>query len=186
MKKYLEAFVAKSNSRNTENKVEGALLKILENIAYERAGNPLPHNEVEIFSELISLKAERREIINALSDDAALVATCLFEEWNPNAEYSEGERFLYNGNLYRCKKANPVNPTWTPDVVYEYYEPVAKPTENGTMDNPITAVAGMEYEKGKYYAENGKIYLCVRSDVLYYLPSALVGNYFEEAGDTNG
>lgn len=186
MKKYIEAFIARSNSRTASNRISYVLAKTLENIAYERAGKMPPHDDSEIFAELLALKEERRETINALSDDAALIATELFEKWNPQKEYSEGDRFLYNGNLYRCKKKNPVNPTWTPDVVYDYYEPVAKPTENGTIDKPITAVAGMEYEKGKYYADNGKIYLCVRSDVLYYLPSALVGNYFEEAGDTNG
>lgn len=118
MKKYIEVFIARSNSRTASNRISYVLAKTLENIAYERAGKMPPHDDSEIFAELLALKEERRETINALSDDAALVATDLFEEWNPNAEYSEGDRFLYNGNLYRCKKANPVNPTWTPDVVY--------------------------------------------------------------------
>ena len=44
----------------------------------------------------------------------------------------------------------------------------------------------MEYIKGKYYAENESIYLMNRqgmaegeSITLYYLPSQLVGQYFE-------
>lgn len=55
----------------------------------------------------------------------------------------------------------------------------------GTIDDPIPAVAGMEYIKGKYYAENESIYLMNRqgmaegeSITLYYLPSQLVGQYF--------
>ena len=56
----------------------------------------------------------------------------------------------------------------------------------GTLEDPIPAVAGMEYIKGKYYAENESIYLMNRqgmaegeSITLYYLPSQLVGQYFE-------
>lgn len=51
----------------------------------------------------------------------------------------------------------------------------------------ITAVAGMEYEYGKYYSEGDSIYLCTRQGeadggkiTLHHLPSALVGQYFEE------
>jgi hypothetical protein len=39
----------------------------------------------------------------------------------------------------------------------------------------------MEYFAGKYYIENGTLYLCTRDSgiPLYYLPSALIGHYFE-------
>ena len=58
----------------------------------------------------------------------------------------------------------------------------------GTLEDPIPAAAGMEYVKGKYYIENGTIYLMNRegmqdgeSIALQYLPSQLVGQYFEVA-----
>lgn len=58
----------------------------------------------------------------------------------------------------------------------------------GTLDDPIPAAAGMEYVRGKYYIENGTIYLMNRagmqdgeSVVLQYLPSELIGQYFEVA-----
>lgn len=58
----------------------------------------------------------------------------------------------------------------------------------GTLDDPIPAAAGMEYVKGKYYIENDTIYLMNRegmqdgeSIALQYLPSQLVGQYFEVA-----
>ena len=57
----------------------------------------------------------------------------------------------------------------------------------GTIDNPILAARGMEYEYGKYYldTEDEKTYLCKRGEetgsiVLYYLPHELIGQYFEE------
>lgn len=118
--------------------------------------------------------------------EEAMNSTELFPKWDSNKVYSEGDRFTYNGNLYECIAENPVNPTWTPDVTYTYYKPVARADESGTIYNPVTAVIGMEYEVGKYYSEDGKIYLCKRDGMtegdkitLYYLPSALVGSYFE-------
>lgn len=60
----------------------------------------------------------------------------------------------------------------------------------GTLDDPIPAARGMEYVKGKYYAENDVIYLMNRvgmqdgeSVVLQYLPSELIGQYFEAVGE---
>lgn len=55
----------------------------------------------------------------------------------------------------------------------------------GTLEDPIPAARGMEYIKGKYYSENGTIYLMSRqgmadgeSIILQYMPSELVGQYF--------
>lgn len=59
--------------------------------------------------------------------------------------------------------------------------------EDGTLENPITAAEGMRYYKDLYYADGGKIYRCIRDDsngqgtILHYVPSQLVGIYFEEA-----
>ena len=186
MKKFIDAVAATSKNKSLKDKKTEVLLKFLENLAYERAGKNAPYNEAELFAELIATKEESDSIKRNLSDESALVSIGLYDEWNPNFAYVSGDRFTYNGNLYRVKKPNAVNPTWTPDVTHEFYEPVALLTEDGTLDNPITAVAGMSYEKGKYYAEGDKVYLCTRSDTLHYLPSALVGHYFEEVGVSNG
>lgn len=67
-----------------------------------------------------------------------------------------------------------------------HWEVVAKPEEEGTLSNPIAAEVGMRYYKDKYYKEGDKIYKCTRDDsngqgtILYYTPSQLVGQYFEE------
>ena len=56
----------------------------------------------------------------------------------------------------------------------------------GTLEDPIPAVAGMEYVYGKYYIEGETVYICKRTGeaeggtiVLQFLPSQLVGQYFE-------
>ena len=56
----------------------------------------------------------------------------------------------------------------------------------GTLEDPIPAVAGMEYVYGKYYIEGKTVYICKRTGeaeggtiVLQFLPSQLVGQYFD-------
>ena len=56
----------------------------------------------------------------------------------------------------------------------------------GTLEDPIPAVAGMEYVYGKYYIEGETVYICKRTGeaeggtiALQFLPSQLVGQYFE-------
>ena len=79
-----------------------------------------------------------------------------------------------------------VDPNHTPNIVPAVFVAINK-TNAGTIDDPIPAVRGMEYEYGKYYLDNedGKIYICKRGEetgtiVLQYLPHELIGHYFEE------
>ena len=73
------------------------------------------------------------------------------------------------------------------DAELEQLRVVINTSSPGTIDDPIPAARGMEYEYGKYYLdpEDGKTYLCKRLNetgtiVLYYLPHELIGQYFEE------
>ena len=82
-------------------------------------------------------------------------------------------------------QAHTTQADWTPDITPSLWT-VIDVEHAGTLDDPIPAVASMEYIKGKYYIENGTIYLMNRqgmadgeSIVLHYLPSQLVGQYFE-------
>ena len=75
---------------------------------------------------------------------------------------------------------------WAPPVVPALWV-VVNVSSPGTIDDPIQASRGMEYEYGKYYLdpEDSKTYLCKRLNetgtiVLYYLPHELIGQYFEE------
>lgn len=143
-----------------------------------------------IIRTIAEAKAFRRKIESAASklpDDEAMNSVELFERWSGAKAYATGDRVVENGILYKAKQDITANPTWNPSAVPALWEPVANPSEAGTFDNPITAVAGMTYIKGLYYTENGTVYLCIRDDSadgtgtsLHYLPSALVGNYFEK------
>lgn len=120
-----------------------------------------------------------------LTDKQAVKYMDFFNEWKVDRFYSVDARFKYQDRLYKCIQAHTSQADWTPDITPSLWA-VIDMEHAGTIDDPIPAVAGMEYTKGKYYIENDVIYLMNRegmadgeSIVLYYVPSQLVGQYFE-------
>lgn len=121
-----------------------------------------------------------------LTDEQAVMVKTIYKTWASLVEIGykakQGYRFTHNGDLFK---------TAQPEYTFvATYEPNTEGTESlftridethaGTIDDPIPAVAGMEYVEGLIYVEDGKLYRCTRGGVIYYLPSALVGHYFEE------
>ena len=122
-------------------------------------------------------------------DQTALTGMELYPTSAEGIAVSVGDRYQYNGKLYKCRQAHTTQADWTPDVTPALWT-VIDVTHAGTIDDPIPASAGMEYTKGLYYIEGGIIYLMNRQGMaegetitLYYLPSQLVGQYFEIANE---
>lgn len=121
-----------------------------------------------------------------LTDEDALEHIALYPDWEVDKVVAVGDRIEHNGKLYKVITAHTTQEAWTPDVALTLFEPIDIVNE-GTLEKPIIAAVGMTYFKDKHYLDetDGKIYLCVRDDsngngiVLYYVPSALVGVYFE-------
>lgn len=132
----------------------------------------------------------------SLSDEDILKVPTILPFWEDlvEAQYTVTEeqvpfKFQYNGEPYKCIKAGQnFQAQWIPGLnTASIFTRIAQESESGTIDNPITAARGMEYEYGKYYLdpEDGKTYLCKRKDetgtiTLNYLPHELVLHYFEE------
>ena len=125
------------------------------------------------------------------TDEQAAKVPTLYLEWVVNEGVSEGVRRFYaaNGKLYKCKQAHTTQADWAPDKTPAMWT-VIDVVHEGTITDPITASAGMEYVYGKYYLDpaDNKAYLCTRAGTvdgetitLYYLPHELVGQYFELA-----
>ena len=126
-----------------------------------------------------------KSIRETLTDEVALNYVVLYPDWKVGQELSVGDRVEYEGKLYKVVQAHTTQESWTPDLTPSLFEPIDVVNE-GTLENPIVAVAGMAYLKDKYYLDetDGKTYLCTRQDtddgtVLHFMPSALVGVYFE-------
>ena len=118
-------------------------------------------------------------------DNTALTGMELYPVWAVGIAVAKDSRYQFNGKLYKCVQAHTTQADWTPDVTRALWT-VIDVTHAGTLDDPIPAVAGMEYVYGKYYIEGETIYICKRTGeaeggmiVLQFLPSQLVGQYFE-------
>lgn len=132
--------------------------------------------------ELVSFIRNAR---TTATDQTALVGKDLYPEWQTGLAVEVGDRYRYEDKLYKCRQAHTTQADWTPDITPALWA-VIDAEHAGTIEDPIPAVAGMEYVKGKYYIEGETIYLMNRqgmadgeSVVLHYLPSQLVGQYFE-------
>ena len=157
----------------------------------EEASKPEP--EPEPSPEEATLQAVvrlARMQAQALPDAQALEVPELYEGWAPDTAYSVQHIVSRpDGHLYRCQQAHTSQEGWEPENTPALWVVIAN-TEAGTLEDPITAARGMEYQYGLYYRdpEDGKVYLCERIGeaeggkiVLQYLPHELVGQYFTAA-----
>ena len=141
-----------------------------------------------------AMRAVIEESVAALDDETAATVPSLFTPWKPGEAANVGDRRYYapTGKLYKVRdgQAHTTQADWKPDITPALWAVVGDPGQAGTIDDPITAARGMEYEYGLYYfdPEDGKTYLCEHIGeaeggkiVLQYLPHELIGNYFSEA-----
>ena len=129
-----------------------------------------------------------KRVRETLTDEVALEHIALYPDWEVGMNLSVGDRVEHEGKLYKVVQAHTTQDSWQPNLLPSLFEPIDIVNE-GTLANPIIAAIGMTYFKDKYYLDetNGKVYLCTRDDsngngtVLQFVPSALVGTYFELA-----
>lgn len=91
-----------------------------------------------------------REIIEKasvnLSDEDALTAVELFPSWEVGKSYSQNDRVLYDGKLYKVIQAHTSQDDWTPDKTPALFTEVAKPGEIPVWKQPTGAQDA--YNKG--------------------------------------
>lgn len=135
--------------------------------------NELTLEKARVYRKLIE------KAVQSLEDNDALECVTLYEKWNgEGVEYKEGKKLQYHGKLYKTKQTHISQPDWTPDVATSLYD-VINETNAGTLEDPIPYSAGMVLENGKYYSEDGIVYLCDRDTgiAVYNKLSELVGIY---------
>ena len=134
----------------------------------------------------------------ALPDAQALEAKALYDTFDDlvKLKYTaekQGFKFRNGDDLWKTAQDNVTfqaqyRPGQGTESLYTHIDEA----HAGTQEDPIPAKANMEYEYGKYYSEGDAIYICKRGGVedpesmygqkvtLQYLPSALIGQYFEQ------
>ncbi len=143
----------------------------------------------------VSDVAVARAVVEAgaamLSDGDAAKVPYMSKKWVVGETVEPGDRRYYEptGRLYKVRdgQGHTTQADWTPDKTPAMWA-VVDVEHTGTVEDPIPAVRGMEYEYGKVYLdqEDGKTYICKRTGeaeggkiTLHYLPHELLGQYFE-------
>lgn len=160
---------------------------LIENGYEEYTPEPVPRqpNLKPTESEIIkSLKALVEPQIASLSDEDADKVMAIFPTWvsKIGQQLNVGDRVYYDSCLFKVIQAHTAQLEWAPDVATSLFTNVTSDLKNqsGTIDNPIEWMSGMECFAGKYYFENGYVYICTRDSgtALYYNISDLIGTYF--------
>ena len=119
----------------------------------------------------------------SLSDEDALEALELYDRWAPETEYSADKRLQHEGGLYRVRQSHRSQAIYPPGSpgTEALYARVERPGQGDSPDNPIPYEGNLELYEGKYYAQDGVVYICTRSTgaPVYHPLSALVGLYVE-------
>lgn len=140
----------------------------------------------DILEQAQEIRTSIDSVTGTMADVDAAKNPMLFLPWETGTKYAVGDRRRYDSKVYKCLQAHTSQADWAPPVVPAQWV-VINTSSSGTIDEPIPASRGMEYEYGKYYLdpEDNKTYLCKRGSetgtiILQYLPHELIGHYFEE------
>lgn len=160
---------------------EGTIQKHIERVQEYVKLPEVEPSQYELQQEAM-LQLAKMQAKEITEDEKALTVQALHDEWNGNGvEYKENTYLNYKRQLYKVNEGQThiSQPDWTPDTAHSLFTAIGKPGE-GTQDNPIKWVDGMIAEEGKYYIDEGVMYLCIENSVigLYGKPKNLA-RYFK-------
>lgn len=112
-----------------------------------------------------------RQQVNSLEvdDQMALRMVEFYPAWNGligQTVDKAGFRFTYGGKLYKTIPANHTfQAEWVPGVGTESLYTRIDETHDGSLYDPIPYEGNMALVSGKYYSQDGVVYLCSRDTV---------------------
>lgn len=138
------------------------------------------------------LNEEKREFKNrGLTAEQMIAHKAFAPKWGEDIKEGDtlvkGDKFTCEGKLYAVLQDHTVLAINAPSIatasLYEEVTPdyTEEGEEYGTLENPIPYDGNMILENGKYYTQDGVVYLCNRDSInpVYHALSALVGQYVE-------
>ena len=93
----------------------------------------------------------------SLSDEDALEAVNLFENWHSGEPYVKDQRVNFEGTLYKCLQSHTSQDAWTPTAAPSLWAKVLIPDENviPEWEQPDST---NPYMKGNKVSFDGKVY----------------------------
>lgn len=134
-----------------------------------------PLTEFEVSRMLIAQQINTLDV----DDNTALRMTEFYPSWDAGVDYTAGHKIQHGGKLWRCLQAHTSQKGWEPSTATAaLWEQICE-THSGTPDDPIPYDGNMALEAGKYYMQDGTVYLCTRDTVnpVYNPLADLVGIY---------
>lgn len=142
--------------------------------------------------ELMERNVKEMNELN-LSVEDALEVVEFFPEFLVDEGFREGDtvtkgtKFKYEGKLYVVLQDHTIMPHYYPSIETASLYVEVTPDYNeageemGTINNPIPYEGNMVLENGKYYSQDGVVYLCNRDsgNPVYHSLKDLVGLYVE-------
>ena len=147
-----------------------------EQAAHEAYERHRPLTESEALSMLLKQQVNTLEV----GDQTALRMVEFYPEWVAGVAYSAGYKVQHGGKLRRCLQAHTSQEGWEPENVPALWEEICE-THDGSLYDPIPYEGNMALVSGKYYSQDGVVYLCSRDTVnpVYHPLRELVGIYVE-------
>lgn len=104
-------------------------------------------------------------LTTSLTDEQALACKSLYPRWKDKigGVLNVDDKVTYQGRLYKVIQiVNPVLENQPPSIhTASLYTEISE-AHAGTAEDPIPYNNNMELELGKYYSQNGEIYMCFR------------------------
>lgn len=135
--------------------------------------------------DVVARARELRKTIEGLAenltDAEGLENVELFAQYEVGKDYAIGDRFQYNGELYKVLQAHTSQADWVPGTGTESLYAKVDEIHAGTAEDPIPYNGNMELIENLYYTQGDVLYRCTRSTgtAVYNALSELVGIYVE-------
>ena len=117
----------------------------------------------------------------SLTDKQSLEVKYLYPNWETltDKEVDVDFKFLYGDTLYKVLQKHTISKAWIPGQGTESLYTEINETHAGTKEDPIPYNNNMELESGKYYTQDGLLYMCNRNTGIpvYNKLADLVGIY---------
>lgn len=171
-----------------DGNVYGDAIDISDNEEYEEVegyiGLECPDTYEDILKSLENMESITRKINRiGLTNNEALSVKEMYPRWEDKvgSTIEVGFITLYDGNLWKARQTHTAMEAYPPSIHTASLYEVINEEHEGSMEDPIPYIPPMEIFNGKYYVQNGSVYLCVRDSevALSHDLSSLVGIYVE-------
>lgn len=136
---------------------------------------------MDVVARARELRKTIEDLAENLTDAEGLENVELFAQYEVGKDYAIGDRFQYNGELYKVLQAHTSQADWVPGTGTESLYAKVDEIHAGTAEDPIPYNGNMELIENLYYTQGDVLYRCTRSTgtAVYNALSELVGIYVE-------